>query len=453
MAKIIQLQMRRDTAALWTSTNPTPADGEWCLETDTRRIKIGDGVTAWTSLLYRVEVDSVFGRTGAVVALQADYDGFFLTPAEGNAAYGSIGDVSANTAKVTNATHTGQVTGAAALALDITAITAQPAAGALIGADTFIINDGGVLSEITATQISTFMDTLFLTPAEGDAAYGTIAAVALNTAKISYTDAAAVALNTAKVTNAVHTGDVTGGTALTIAAKAVDIAMLADGIDGELITWDAVGVAATVPVGTATHVLTSNGVGVAPTFQAPAGGAGNVTKVGTPVNNQLGVWTGDGTIEGDTGLTFSGTTLNTAGINLGDTTLGDYEEGTFQPELKFNNAQALMTFLIRDGHYQRVGNLCTVWFRIELSNLGSSTGQAEIDNLPFLNVANNTLFACTIGQYSGMSLVANRLGGLARSGQDKYDLNDSNTLATTQVNETNFNSDSKIFGSGTYEIA
>ncbi len=37
--------------------------------------------------------------------------------------------------------------------------------------------------------------------------------------------------------------------------------------------------------------------------------SGDVTKVGTPVNNQLGVWTGDGTIEGDEDLTFSGTIL------------------------------------------------------------------------------------------------------------------------------------------------
>lgn len=35
---------------------------------------------------------------------------------------------------------------------------------------------------------------------------------------------------------------------------------------------------------------------------------GNVVKVGTPVDNQVGVWTGDGTIEGDTALTFDTTT-------------------------------------------------------------------------------------------------------------------------------------------------
>jgi hypothetical protein len=34
------------------------------------------------------------------------------------------------------------------------------------------------------------------------------------------------------------------------------------------------------------------------------GGGGDVTKVGTPVDSQIGVWTGDGTIEGHTSLTF-----------------------------------------------------------------------------------------------------------------------------------------------------
>ena len=59
---------------------------------------------------------------------------------------------------------------------------------------------------------------------------------------------------------------------------------LASGTDGELITWDSSGNAAAVAVGTATHVLTSNGAGVAPTFQAAAGGGGlsNVVEDTTP---------------------------------------------------------------------------------------------------------------------------------------------------------------------------
>ena len=50
MADLIQL--RRDTAANWTSSNPTLASGEIGLETDTDLFKVGDGATAWTSNTY-----------------------------------------------------------------------------------------------------------------------------------------------------------------------------------------------------------------------------------------------------------------------------------------------------------------------------------------------------------------------------------------------------------------
>lgn len=46
------IQIRRGAAASWTSTNPTLSAGEWGLETDTGRYKLGDGITAWTSLKY-----------------------------------------------------------------------------------------------------------------------------------------------------------------------------------------------------------------------------------------------------------------------------------------------------------------------------------------------------------------------------------------------------------------
>jgi hypothetical protein len=48
------------------------------------------------------------------------------------------------------------------------------------------------------------------------------------------------------------------------------------------------------------------------TWSVPAG-AGDVSKIGTPVDNQIGVWTGDGTIEGQAGLTWDGSALNVDG--------------------------------------------------------------------------------------------------------------------------------------------
>jgi hypothetical protein len=48
----IQIQIRRDTTANWASNNPVLAQGEIGLNLDLNLIKIGDGVTYWTSLNY-----------------------------------------------------------------------------------------------------------------------------------------------------------------------------------------------------------------------------------------------------------------------------------------------------------------------------------------------------------------------------------------------------------------
>jgi hypothetical protein len=48
----IRFRLRRDSAADWTSNNPVLLLGEPGIETDTRKIKYGDGATAWNSLGY-----------------------------------------------------------------------------------------------------------------------------------------------------------------------------------------------------------------------------------------------------------------------------------------------------------------------------------------------------------------------------------------------------------------
>ena len=75
-------------------------------------------------------------------------------------------------------------------------------------------------------------------------------------------------------------------------------------VDGEVLTW-----------------VAANGRAE---FAAPAAG-GDVFKVGTPVDNQVGVWTGDGTIEGTTSLLFSS----------GDLTIDD-----IAPALRFQENDA-----------------------------------------------------------------------------------------------------------------
>nr|DAQ08455.1 MAG TPA: hyaluronidase [Caudoviricetes sp.] len=48
-----RIQVRRDTAANWSTNNPTPLAGEPCFETDTGKFKIGDGTTAYKDLAYQ----------------------------------------------------------------------------------------------------------------------------------------------------------------------------------------------------------------------------------------------------------------------------------------------------------------------------------------------------------------------------------------------------------------
>lgn len=47
-----KLQLRRDTAATWTSVNPILAEGEIGYEADTNKMKIGNGFTHWNDLVY-----------------------------------------------------------------------------------------------------------------------------------------------------------------------------------------------------------------------------------------------------------------------------------------------------------------------------------------------------------------------------------------------------------------
>lgn len=48
----MKIQLRHDTAANWTSANPTLAAGEFGAEDDTLLFKKGDGVAAWNDLAY-----------------------------------------------------------------------------------------------------------------------------------------------------------------------------------------------------------------------------------------------------------------------------------------------------------------------------------------------------------------------------------------------------------------
>lgn len=99
-------QLKRDTAANWTSNNPTLRAGEIGFETDTGKVKIGDGATAWTSLAYfnaskvpNTPSGNLAATTvqAALNELQTDVD----TRLDDTAVWGDLADVDMTTAAPT----------------------------------------------------------------------------------------------------------------------------------------------------------------------------------------------------------------------------------------------------------------------------------------------------------------------------------------------------------------
>jgi len=65
----VRIQVRRGTSTDWSSVNPTLAAGEIGFETNTKKVKVGDGTTAWNSLSY---ISSDAGAVGEI-AMDAIY--------------------------------------------------------------------------------------------------------------------------------------------------------------------------------------------------------------------------------------------------------------------------------------------------------------------------------------------------------------------------------------------
>ena len=78
----VKIQLRRDISSVWTSRNPILALGEPGFETDTHKLKIGDGTTAWNSLDYVSDgfsgvggpLDYTYGVSFSANTFVANYD-------------------------------------------------------------------------------------------------------------------------------------------------------------------------------------------------------------------------------------------------------------------------------------------------------------------------------------------------------------------------------------------
>lgn len=126
----VQIQFRHDTASNWTTANPTLAQGELGLETDTRLYKLGDGQTSWNNLAYGsligdIEQEQVIGLLAALdlLAPKADptFTGSVTAPTFSGALSGNATSATSATTATTAATATSLPPG--------TSFPSNPAAG------------------------------------------------------------------------------------------------------------------------------------------------------------------------------------------------------------------------------------------------------------------------------------------------------------------------------------
>lgn len=95
-----QIQVRRDTAANWTSADPILAQGEIGFEVDTNKGKFGDGTTAWTLLPYFG--GSSLGTVTSVAALTLGTTGTDLSSSVANPTTTPVITLNVPTASATN---------------------------------------------------------------------------------------------------------------------------------------------------------------------------------------------------------------------------------------------------------------------------------------------------------------------------------------------------------------
>ncbi len=78
-------------------------------------------------------------------------------------------------------------------------------------------------------------------------------------------------------------------------------------------------------------------------------------------------------------LSFPATQNASADAN----TLDDYEEGTYTPTIGGTTSESGQVYAVQTGNYIKVGKLVIAWHCIQLSTLGTITGQVILKGLPF----------------------------------------------------------------------
>lgn len=197
MATVIQrIQLRNDTAANWTTNNPTLQAGELGYENDTGKFKIGTGVLAWTALSYA----SILPGVAAIV--NADIDASAAIVDTKLATISTAGKVSGTAITSGNISTSGSFSTTSTVAgAGIT--SSSPTAG--IG---YTTGAGGTVTQLTSKATAVTLDTVTGTITTHNAALAAAAEVSfvVNNSTVAATDVVIVNLASGGTANTYTVG-------------------------------------------------------------------------------------------------------------------------------------------------------------------------------------------------------------------------------------------------------
>ena len=170
------MQQRRDTAANWTSANPTLLAGEIGIESDTNKIKLGTGSASWTALGYTTwsQITAYPFVNADIASAAAIAYSKLATLTSANILVGSSANVATSTAVTGDVTisNTGVTAIATGVIVDADINASAAIAGSKIVAATTSVVGAVQLSDSTSTTSSV----LAATPTAVKAAYDLAAA-------------------------------------------------------------------------------------------------------------------------------------------------------------------------------------------------------------------------------------------------------------------------------------
>lgn len=154
--------------------------------------------------------------------------------------------------------------------------------------------------------------------------------------------------------------------------------------------------------------------------------------------------------------------VDSDGLKFGSDTaaanaLDDYEEGSFTPTITFGGGSTGMTFTSQNGRYTKIGNMCTVYVEMNLSNKGSSTGSVVYGGLPFTAASDIQDRAVTLQMFrdvpSGSDNLAHLFHVFPQNSQSGCILRSTISTGDAGPDDSDYDNNTRVSYSLTYKTA